>query len=191
MAAVSPCRMRSFVPLALAATLTACGGGSSAPPIPLAINSFSASPTDAVTGHRVTVYPPPVVWFAPFPLNKTPDPGVVDFFSLFNANAPWAVAASHIQVFKLYEQVMSFPDASLRTLFADLRRRHIALALEFGPLLVGACGGGIEGFRGDRGLQTAQRIRDLGGALQYVAFDEPDYFGALYDGPNACRYTPD
>lgn len=242
MAAVSPCRLRNFVALAFAATLSACGGGS-APATPLAINSFSASPTDAVTGHRVTlswsvsgatsltisgigsvsgthvdvnptadtdyvltasnsggsitahaqvtVYPPPVVWFAPFPFNKTPDPGVVDFFSLFNANAPWAVAASHIQVFKLYEQVMSFPDASLKALFADLRRRHIALALEFGPLLVGACGGGIEGFRGDRGLQTAQRIRDLGGALQYVAFDEPDYFGALYDGPNACRYTPD
>jgi IMP dehydrogenase/GMP reductase len=75
-------------------------------------------------------------------------------------------------------------------MFADLRRRHIALALEFGPLLVGTCGGG-EGFRDNPGLQTAQRIHDLGGVLQYIAFDEPYFFGAIANGPNACHYTPD
>jgi len=139
---------------------------------------------------QVTIYPPPVNWFAPFPHNTPGDPGVLDFFALFEAGAPWDVAAAHIQVFKMYEQIMAFPDASLRTMFADLRRRHIALALEFGPLLVGTCGGG-EGFRDDRGLQTAQRIHDLGGVLQYVAFDEPYFFGAIANGPNACHYTPD
>jgi len=209
---------------------------------PPVISAFTASPTDAVTGHQitlswtvagatdlsisgvgavtgsstdvhpttdtdyvltakngagtttqqvqVTIYPPPVNWFAPFPHNTPGDPGVLDFFALFEAGAPWDVAAAHIQVFKMYEQIMAFPDASLRTMFADLRRRHIALALEFGPLLVGTCGGG-EGFRDDRGLQTAQRIHDLGGVLQYVAFDEPYFFGAIANGPNACHYTPD
>jgi len=222
--------------------LAACGGGAGMGQGPPVISAFTASPTDAVTGHRitlswtvagatdlsisgvgavagsstdvhpqtdtdyvltaknaagtatqhvqVTIYPPPVNWFAPFPYHTPPDPGVVDFFALFDAGAPWDAAAAHIQVFKMYEQIMAFPDSSLRVMFADLRRRHIALALEFGPLLVGACGGG-EGFRGDRGLQTAQRIRDLGGVLQYIAFDEPYFFGAVADGPNACHYTPD
>jgi hypothetical protein len=212
---------------------------SQGPPV---ITAFTASPTDAVTGHRitlswtvvgatdlsisgvgavagsstdvhpttdtdymltaknaagtatqhvqVTIYPPPLNWFAPFPYHAPPDPGVVDFFALFDAGAPWDAAAAHIQVFKMYEQIMAFSDASLGKMFADLRRRHIALALEFGPLLVGTCGGG-EGFRDDRGLQTAQRIRDLGGVLQYIAFDEPYFFGAIADGHNACHYTPD
>jgi hypothetical protein len=222
--------------------MVACGGGPGMKQGPPVISAFTASPTDAVTGHRitlswtvagatnvsisgvgavtgnstdvhpttdtdyvltatnaagtvtqdvqVTIYPPPVNWFAPFPHNTAGDPGVLDFFALFGAGAPWDAAAAHIQVFKMYEQIMAFPDASLRAMFADLRRRHIALALEFGPLLVTTCGGG-EGFRSDRGLQTAQRIHDLGGVLQYVAFDEPYFFGAIADGTNACHYTPD
>jgi Putative Ig domain len=232
---------RTWFVATLAFALAGCGGAGMGqrPPV---ISAFTASPTDAVTGHRitlswtvsgatdlsisgvgavagsstdvhpttdidyvltatnaagaatkhvqVTLYPPPVNWFAPFPHNDPGDPGVLDFFALFNAGAPWDVAAAHIQVFKMYEQIMAFPDASLRTMFADLRRRHIALALEFGPLLVSTCGGG-EGFRDNRGLQTAQRIRDLGGVLQYIAFDEPYFFGAISDGPNPCHYTPD
>jgi hypothetical protein len=234
---------RTWLVAALTFALVACGGGAGVGQRPPVISAFTASPTDAVTGHRitlswtvegatdlsvsgvgavsgsstdvqpttdtdyvltaknavgtatqhvqVTLYPPPVNWFAPFPFHASPDPGVVDFFALFDAGAPWDAAAAHIQVFKMYEQIMAFPDASLRTMFADLRRRHIALALEFGPLLVVTCGGGMEGFRGDRGLQTAQRIRDLGGVLQYIAFDEPYFFGAIADGPTACHYTPD
>src|SRR5215471_17301279 len=233
---------RTWFIATLTFVLVACGGGPGMGQGPPVISAFTASPTDAVTGHRVTlswtvagatdlsisgvgavtgsstdvhpttdtdyvltakngagtttqqvqvtIYPPPVNWFAPFPHNTPGDPGVLDFFALFDAGAPWDAAAAHIQVFKMYEQIMAFPDASLRTMFADLRRRHIALALEFGPLLVGTCGGG-EGFRDDRGLQTAQRIHDLGGVLQYIAFDEPYFFGAIADGPNACHYTPD
>ena len=233
---------RTWFVATLTFVLVACGGGPGMGQGPPVISAFTASPTDAVTGHQitlswtvagatdlsisgvgavtgsstdvhpttdtdyvltakngagtttqqvqVTIYPPPVNWFAPFPHNTPGDPGVLDFFALFGAGAPWDAAAAHIQVFKMYEQIMAFPDASLRTMFADLRRRHIALALEFGPLLVGTCGGG-EGFRDDRGLQTAQRIHDLGGVLQYVAFDEPYFFGAIANGPNACHYTPD
>lgn len=233
---------RTMFLAALTFALAACGGGAGVGPQPPVISAFTASPTDAVTGHRitlswtvtgatdlsisgvgavsgssadvypttdtdyiltaknaagtatqhvqVTLYPPPVNWFAPFPHNAPGDPGVLDFFSLFDSGAPWDTAAAHIQVFKMYEQIMAFPDAPLRTMFADLRRRHIALALEFGPLLMSNCGGG-EGFRGDRGLQTAQRIRNLGGWLQYIAFDEPYFFGAIADYPNACHYTPE
>jgi uncharacterized protein (TIGR03437 family) len=50
---------------------------------------------------------------------------------------------------------------------------------------------GVEGFAGEFGLSMSTRIQQLGGNLQYVAFDEPFYHGGiLYPGPNACDWTP-
>ena len=125
-----------------AATVAACGGGAGnaleAPPV---IGSFSASPTDTVTGHRVTlgwtadgatslsisgigtvtgthidvnpaddteyvltasnsagsaqarvqvtIYPPPEVWFSPYAILGGSGPGSLDYFDLFNSDAPW------------------------------------------------------------------------------------------------------
>jgi hypothetical protein len=94
-------------------------------------------------------------------------------------------------VFKLYTQIiLDLSDAPLTSVLADLRRRHIALGAELGPLAPAGCGQGIEGFSAGGTLQAAQRIHDLGFTLNYVAFDEPMTFGALYTGPNACLWTP-
>jgi hypothetical protein len=118
--------------------------------------------------------------------------------SLFSAAAPWTTAASHIGVFKLYTfELDLLSDADLSNLLADLKRRHIALALEWPALTPDGCGSaGIEGFiqtnnGASQGRIYAERIRDRGGSLQYIAFDEPYYFGAFYDGPTACHWTPD
>src|SRR5262249_31063661 len=120
---------RTWFAAALTVALAACGGAGpgmgQGPPV---ISAFTASPTDTVTGHRitlswtvagatdlsisgvgavtgsstdvhpttdtdyvltaknaagtsaqhvqVTIYPPPVNWFAPFPHNTPGDPGV-------------------------------------------------------------------------------------------------------------------
>jgi hypothetical protein len=40
-------------------------------------------------------------------------------------------------------------------------------------------------------LHFAERIRELGGTLQYVAFDEPFFHGSLYSGRSACHWTAD
>src|SRR5262249_833650 len=137
-----------------------------------ATNDFGST-----TAHTsVAVFPPPTVWFAPIGATKaTPEvQGSVDYFDLFSPTAPWSGAAAHVTVFKMYSDMLMLADATLREMFADLKRRHIAFAIEWGPLEpVGSCGVGLEGFFGAQALTFAQRIHDLGGSLQYIAFDEP------------------
>jgi hypothetical protein len=139
------------------------------------------------------VFPPPTMWFAP--IGATPAipqvQGATDYFDLFSQAAPWSMAASHVTVFKMYAGMLDLDDATLRNMFADLKRRHIAFAIEWGPLdEPNRCGIG-EGFDGTLALHYAQRIRDLGASLQYIAFDEPYDGAALYQGTNACYWTPE
>ncbi len=117
---------------------------------------------------------------------------------LFTMDAAWSEAARRVHVFKLYgEWVEDVPwtvhasDAALAQVLADLNRRGIAIAVEMGPLEPSAtCGQGIEGFAGvQAGVNIARRIKNAGGTLRYVSFDEPFAFASLYDGPNACQWT--
>jgi hypothetical protein len=141
----------------------------------------------------VDVYPPPTVWFQPMPTNLYPNYGSADYLDLFTVNAPWSKAAARIAVFEFPAQVVLgvVDDASVRNMFADLKRRHIALAMDWGPLTpVGTCGvaiNGVEGFSGGEALHLAQRIHDLGGDLHYIAFDEPAGGAMLNPG---CDLTP-
>ena len=135
-----------------------------------------------------TVGRPQTIWFAPAdPAVRTwagDRNGSADYMELFSPAAPWTQAASRVHVFKMYSSVFllqhlagSLTDAQLRTVFADLKRRNIALAVEHGPLYEDPapphCGTGIEGFGGSASLRLAQKIRDLGGELEYLAMDEP------------------
>ena len=81
----------------------------------------------------VAVFPPPAVWFAPIGATSAiPVQGASDYFDLFSTNAAWLNAASHVAVFKMYSQMLDLDDATLRNVFADLKRRHIAFAIEWG-----------------------------------------------------------
>ena len=170
--------------------------GTSAQVTPVADTTYVLTATNQFgsTQAQVTlpVFPPPTTWFAPMgATHAIPVQGAADYFDLFTPAAPWADAAGHVTVFKMYAGMLDLDDATLTAMFADLKRRHIAFAIEWGPLdEPNRCGIG-EGFDGTLGLHYAQRIRDLGGSLQYVAFDEPFDGGALYEGPNACHWTPD
>jgi hypothetical protein len=126
----------------------------------------------------------PTVWFAP--RNQPPIPAP-DFMNLFQPNAPWPNAASRVQVFKLFPQFLQLAsDADLQTVFVNLQQRHIKLAIEYGllnpddPLLCGGkdpqCGQ-VEGFDGALLATDLARIKALGGDLQFVAMDEPLWFG--------------
>ena len=137
----------------------------------------------------LAVFAPPKTWFAPLANLSEPNYGVVDYTSLFTPDAPWPNAAAHVNVFKLYAQMLSLPDAALMNLFADLKRRHIAVGLEWGALVPDNCGLGVEGFDGANALAYATRIHALGGSLNYIAFDEPYSFAAIYTGPSACNWT--
>jgi hypothetical protein len=132
------------------------------------------------------------VWFTPVPAGSHPVGffGSTDYMKLFSPDAPWQQAASRVQVFKVYaDGLADLSDAELRTLIAGLKRRKIALALEWPVLTSRSCGQGIEGF-GGAGLETVlQRIKRLGGTLAYLAMQQPFQWGSLYKGPGACRWT--
>jgi hypothetical protein len=154
-----------------------------------ATNEFGS--TQAQT--PLAVFAPPTTWLAPIGATKAiPEvQGAADYFDLFSPTAPWSRAASHVTVFKMYARMLDLDDATLRNMFADLKRRHIAFAIEWGALEpVDSCAW-TEGFdSAGSGLHYAQRIRDLGGTLQYVAFDEPfQHTSFLYQGPGACLWS--
>src|SRR5207247_1924478 len=131
-------------------------------------------------------------WFTPLPLGG-PYIGSADYFALFARGARWNRAASHVRVFKIYPYFTNSwaTPKQLRTVVGALKRRKIALALEDGALEPDAgCGSGIEGFGGvPEAQRVVQRIADAGGTLRYVAFDEPYYYGSVYNGPQACRWS--
>jgi uncharacterized protein (TIGR03437 family) len=117
---------------------------------------------------------------------------------LFTDTAPWSKAASRVRIFKLYASVFldgylsgSLTDDQIRQVLADISRRHMALAVEWGPLIPQNCGTAVEGFTGNDAQKLATRIQQLGGNLEYIMMDEPLRFGGLYSGQNACNWTPE
>ncbi|PZR93434.1 MAG: hypothetical protein DLM68_00915 [Hyphomicrobiales bacterium] len=132
------------------------------------------------------------IWFAP--RNQPPIPAP-DFMNLFQPSAPWPRAASHVKIFKLYPQfVANASDADLRSVIVGLRQRHIALAIEYGllnrndPVLCGGKGpqcGQVEGFDGELLANGLAHLKSLGANLQYVAMDEPLWFGTVSTEPGA------
>src|SRR5205823_878287 len=107
------------------------------------------------------------VWFAPMDWFVRPEVGFggsTDYMALFGARSPNGVL-SHVNVFKIYAQFALWgQDDNLRRVFAELKRRHIALALETGMLTATErCGKGVEGYGGDGAAKLATRIAHLGG----------------------------
>jgi hypothetical protein len=168
----------------------------------------TGDPAPHVTTPTVVPRPSPVqlsplpprsvtTWFAPLPplpaSTGRPSTGSSDFMELFSRGAPWATAASHIQVFELNGEWVAHTatDAELTQVVADLEARHIALAVQVGPLdPVDGCGTGLEAFAGKEvGLTIARRIQRAGGTIAQVALDQPFAQGHLYDGTNACRWS--
>jgi hypothetical protein len=103
-----------------------------------------------------------------------------DYMDLFKPDSPWPNAAKSVTAFKISHQfALRATDEQLTTLINDLKRRHIALAIELGPL-VGSprCGMGVEGYGMPAAVETAAiRIQKHGGQLDYIAFDEPVWHG--------------
>jgi hypothetical protein len=136
----------------------------------------------------------PTIWFAPLDSIYRPWQGYsgsADYMDLFAPDAPWPNAAAHVKVFKIYVTLLtSYSDQELKRMFADLKRRQIALALEFAALTLprgSRCprteGYDLEGAAAD----YARRIKQAGGVLQYVAMDEPFYFAAVHVESINCQ----
>ena len=113
-----------------------------------------------------------------------------DFFAHPEA---WQTVQHATHIVKLYQKAIQFlPDETLRSIFVSLRQNNLKLALEYGLLRVdGACGVGIEGYAGNYVHDAVTKIKRLGGDLQYLALDEPLWFGVEYDGRLACKRSID
>jgi hypothetical protein len=130
------------------------------------------------------------IWFAPQPRLGEQS----DYMDLFRPDAPWRLAASHVEVFAVGGRFLTeAPEADLRQIFSDLKRRNIGLHIGilpltgFGPY---TCSYGVEGYGGPPMLKFAQRLKALGAEPQVFGMDEPLYFGHVFgspDGRSGCH----
>ncbi|MBS0558640.1 MAG: carboxypeptidase regulatory-like domain-containing protein [Proteobacteria bacterium] len=141
---------------------------------------------------------PAEIWltgtYRPFEENGPPGK-MTDFMELFRPDAPWQTAAKHTKVFSTSTDVLiGAPEDQLRAMFAGLKARGIAFAAEAAILPdTRNCGWGVKGAEGytKPGVMKAmaERIKRLGGTLDYIAMDEPLWFGHHDSRPGMCR-TP-
>lgn len=133
------------------------------------------------------------IWFGgvdPF-VRQAIQPGVPsDYTDLFRPDAPWSKAAAQVKVFETSTQFVNRgSDDQVRAMLDDLRQRHIKLAL--GALMQPQpphCGQNVEGYSAPGAMAAiAEKIKRLAGELDYVAMDEPLWFGHRYDGAQACH----
>ena len=125
----------------------------------------------------------PQVWFCP---NDSKLIGSSDY------DAQWPKARSRVNVFKFYYQgIRDPPVAELRAKFAWLRAHHIAVAVEWPAMNWTENGAGYqtEGFNPTNTSEAlARKIQSAGGTLDYVAMDEPLFYGHYDAGPHAARW---
>jgi hypothetical protein len=133
------------------------------------------------------------IWFGgvdPF-VRQVMQPGAPsDYTDLFRPDAPWSKAAAQVKVFETSTQFVNRgSDEQVRRMLDDLRQRHMKLAL--GALMQTQppnCGQNVEGYAAAGAMAAiAEKIKRLGSELDYVAMDEPLWFGHRYDGPQACH----
>jgi hypothetical protein len=120
------------------------------------------------------------IWFTPSPGPR----GLKDYMSLFQPDAPWQQAASHVKVFGVNGWLLLHgSDADLMQIFTYLRHHHIDLLVGIGAVSGGPdrCGYHVEGYSaaGDP-HRAAVRINSLGGDPQYFGMDEPLYYGHVF-----------
>jgi len=111
--------------------------------------------------------------------------GPSDYMDLFRPDAPWASAASGLKALKISTAFgLQSTDDDFQRMIDELKRRHIALAVELG-VLVGSdrCGRTFEGYRAPNTVEAlAKRVKKFGGQLDYVAMDEPVWQGHTAKG---------
>ena len=104
-----------------------------------------------------------------------------DYMELFPPDAPWHQAAGRLSVFKISsETVLHGSDDMIRTIFAALRQRHLAIAVEMGGLLQTpgeTCGGGEGYVQAHQIDRFGTRLRGLGFGVDYMAMDAPVWMG--------------
>jgi len=109
---------------------------------------------------------------------------------MFAPGAPWQDAASHVQVFRLssvffHRTGQESNQGDVNAVVADLKRRHIAIAVEIGTiaLTTGSCPDRVQ--EGYATLSQAEKvigmIRAAGGEIKYLNMDEELNYGHFFE----------
>jgi hypothetical protein len=142
--------------------------------------------------------PTPQIWF---PMGAISSPAGHQSWEVLyeQPDAPWPAFMDHVKVVSMLTQALAkIPDAELAQVAARLKQKHIALGVEMlaqaytvpGVNDPTGCGGGIEGYLPpEQTAALAAKLKRAGADLQYIAMDEPLWFGHYYNGPRACRST--
>jgi hypothetical protein len=140
--------------------------------------------------------PPPQIWFTMGALSSPA--GHHSWEILYDQpDAPWPAFMDHVKVVSMLTQALAkIPDAELAKVAARLKQKHIALGVEMlaqaytlpDVASPAGCGGGVEGYLPpEQTAALAAKLKRAGADLQYLAMDEPLWFGHYYAGKNACR----
>jgi hypothetical protein len=140
--------------------------------------------------------PLPQIWFSIGGFGKPgPAPSWVTLF--FQPDAPWPEFMTHVRVVGFLTQVLQrIPDDDLAKVVARLKERHVAFGVEMlaqaytlpGVNSPPGCGGGVEGYAApNETAAIAAKLKRAGASVQYIAMDEPLWFGHYYNEKNACH----
>lgn len=135
----------------------------------------------------------PEIWFGPAHWYSTPEnphPRAVDLMDMFRPDAPWQNAASHIQVFRMgavffHRLGQESNQDEVNAFVADMKRRHIAIALEIGVINItpGSCPDHIQEGYGN--VSEARKVIDMikaaGGEIKYLNMDEELKYGHFFE----------
>jgi hypothetical protein len=138
----------------------------------------------------------PQIWFSIGGLGKpTPAPSWQTLF--FQPAAPWPEFMNHVRVVGILTQVLQrISDEDLAKVVARLNEKHVGLGVEMlaqAYTLPGVnspphCGEGVEGyFAPSETAALAAKLKRAGATVQYIAMDEPLWFGHYYNEKNACH----
>ena len=118
----------------------------------------------------------------------------------YRPDATWPEFMNHVQAVGILTQALvKIPDADLGKVVARLKKARRARHRDAGAGLyvpgVDApthCGEGVEGyFAPAETAALAAKLERAGGALAYIAMDEPLWFGHYYHEKNACHSSID
>jgi hypothetical protein len=145
--------------------------------------------------------PVPQIWLSLGGQGQPPESNKSWYVLFYQPDAPWPEFMNHVQVVGMLTQVLEkISDANLAKIVARLREKHIALGVEMlaqaytlpGVDAPPGCGGGVEGYAAPAETAAiAAKLKRAGATLQYIAMDEPLWFGHYYNEKNACHSSID
>jgi hypothetical protein len=140
----------------------------------------------------------PKIWFSLGGQGKPPESNKSWDILFYQPDAPWPEFMNHVQTVGMLTQVLErISDANLAKIVARLKEKHVALGVEMlaqaytlpGVDAPARCGGGVEGYAAPAETAAiAAKLKRAGATLQYIAMDEPLWFGHYYRGKKCLSF---